>query len=51
MNRTGRRNGRGKTECERAWLMVRWLMGWLWELFDRTMKAFFDALLDHLTKT
>ncbi len=24
-----------------------WLRGWLWLLFCRTLKAFFEALFDH----
>ena len=50
MKRMNRRNVKGKTECRRVWLAMRWLKGWLWTLFDRTMKAFFDAFFDHLPR-
>ncbi len=50
MRHVTRHKVRGKTNCNRKQLIVRWLKKWLWAVFDRTMKAFFDAFFDHLRK-
>jgi hypothetical protein len=36
-----------KTGCKKARLILGWLRKWLWRLFDRAMKAFFEAFFDH----
>jgi hypothetical protein len=39
-----------RTARQKARHILGWLRDWLWRLFDRLVKAFFDALLDHLRK-
>lgn len=39
-----------KTRRRRAWLILDWLQNLLWSLYDRAMKAFFDAFFEHLRK-
>ncbi len=39
-----------KTRRERASLLLGWLRNLLWGLYDRAMKAFFDAFFDHLRR-
>ena len=36
-----------KTIHKKIWLILGCLRDWLWKLFGKAMKAFFDALLDH----
>jgi hypothetical protein len=36
-----------KTRRRRVWLILGSLRNWLWRLFDRAMKSFFDAFFDH----
>jgi hypothetical protein len=47
---TSEQSRRSNTDPERASLIWGGLANWLCRLFDRVVKAFFDALLEHLHK-
>ncbi len=38
---------RQKARHKKAWVILNCLRDWLGRLFDRTVKAFFDAILEH----
>jgi hypothetical protein len=49
-NPTTSRFVHAKTNRKRAWRILNGLRDSLWSLFDKVVKAFFDALFDHLRK-